>query len=79
MKEKIILGDYKFESDNYNGDRNGAYKVYLHNEYVRSVWFVADITSLNVIYSDDTGLIALLLLMYQPSYDFSIYPRPATR
>ena len=65
MNEKeIILGDYKLVLD-YR-----CYDIYFHNE---QVGFKSDMT-LSAIGTNDTDLITLLLLKYQPGPEFKMYP-----
>ena len=71
---EIILGDYTMVPkyplwfDLYQG-----YDIYLHDEGVGWVWFNQDM-SLRRICTNDTDLITLLLLRYQVSPYFEIYP-----
>ena len=67
---KILLGDYTLTFWN---EFTNLYDIYLHNEGVGWVYFKADM-SLHQIGTNDTDLITLLLLRYQVSPDFKIYP-----
>ena len=69
MKE-ILLGDYKFVLDD---EVTHMYDIYLHDEGVGWVWFNQDM-SLLTLRTDDTDLITLLLLRYQPGPEFTIHP-----
>ena len=70
MTEEILLGDYKLALDS---EFTYIYNIYLHNEGVGWVWFNQDM-SLRRIFTNDTDLITMLLLKYQVSPDFKIYP-----
>ena len=72
MTEEILLGDYTITLS-FRGRDLLIYHIYLHNEGVGWVYFKADM-SLHQIGTNDTDLITLLLLRYQVSPDFKIYP-----
>ena len=69
MKE-IVLGDYTLVLDNAY---YMIYLVYLHDKKIGWVWFNQDM-SLLTLRTDDTDLITLLLLRYQPGPEFTISP-----
>ena len=69
MKE-IVLGDYTITL--WPG-YNYVYDIYLHDKQVGWVVFLNDM-SLRRICTNDTDLITLLLLRYQVSPYFEIYP-----
>ena len=69
MKE-ILLGDYTLTCWN---EFTNLYGIYLHDKKIGWVYFKADM-SLRRIGTNDTDLITLLLLRYQVSPDFKIYP-----
>ena len=70
MKE-ILLGDYKLVFD--DGWEIIIYDIYLHDKKIGWVVFLNDM-SLLTLRTDDTDLITMLLLKYQVSPDFKIYP-----
>ena len=70
MTEEILLGDYTITL--WTGFIS-SYDIHLHNEGVGWVWFNQDM-SLRRIFTNDTDLITMLLLKYQVSPDFKIYP-----
>ena len=70
MTEEILLGDYKLALDS---EFTYIYNIYLHNEGVGVVVFDDDM-SLRRIFTNDTDLITMLLLKYQVSPVFKIYP-----
>ena len=70
MTEEILLGDYTLTSPPVF---TNLYNIYLHNKKIGGVIFLNDM-SLRRIYTNDTDLITLLLLRYQVSPDFKIYP-----
>ena len=65
------LGDYKLVLD--YGWKIIIYDIYLHDEGVGWVVFLNDM-SLHRIFTNDTDLITLLLLRYQPGPEFTISP-----
>ena len=69
MKE-IVLGDYTVTPGSF---MLGYYDIYLHNKKIGWVVFLNDM-SLRRICTNDTDLITLLLLRYQVSPYFEIYP-----
>ena len=75
MTEEIILGDYKI-SFYYMFTRNAniLYAIYLHDKQVGWVYFVNDMPTLDTVWSNDTDLITILLLRYNTTPYFKIYP-----
>ena len=69
--EDIVLGDYTVTPGSF---MLGYYDIYLHNKKIGWVVFLNDMPTLDTISTNDTDLIALLLLRYQVSPDFKIYP-----
>ena len=69
--EDIVLGDYTVTPGSF---MLGYYDIYLHNKKIGWVVFLNDTPTLDTISTNDTDLIALLLLRYQVSPDFKIYP-----
>ena len=67
---EIILGDYTVTPGSF---MLGYYDIYLHNKKIGWVVFLNDM-SLLTLCTDDTDLITLLLLKYQVSPVFKIYP-----
>lgn len=79
MAEKeIVLGDYTATSSGRRGANSSGYydifEVYHHIELVAVVNF-SDGMALDGIYSNDTDLITMLLLKYQPGPGFTIFPK----
>ena len=70
MTEEILLGDYKLT---LSSGFISSYDIFHHNEKIGWVSFFDDST-VDLIYSSDTDLITMLLLRYQVSPDFKIYP-----
>ena len=70
MTEEILLGDYTITL--WPG-YNYVYDIFHHNEKIGWVWFNQDM-SLRRIFTNDTDLITMLLLKYQVSPVFKIYP-----
>ena len=70
MTEEILLGDYKLT---LSSGFISSYDIFHHNEKIGWVWFNQDM-SLRRIFTNDTDLITMLLLKYQVSPVFKIYP-----
>ena len=70
MTEEILLGDYTLTFWN---EFTNIYNIYLHNKKIGWVQFLPDM-ALHTLCTDDTDLITLLLLKYQVSPVFKIYP-----
>ena len=72
MTEEILLGDYTITLS-FRGRDLLIYHIYLHNEKIGWVSFLPDMP-LRRIFTNDTDLITLLLLRYQPGPEFTISP-----
>ena len=70
MTEEILLGDYTLTCWN---EFTNLYGIYLHDKKIGWVQFLPDM-ALHTLCTDDTDLITLLLLKYQVSPVFKIYP-----
>ena len=70
MTEEILLGDYKLT---LSSRFIPVYGIYLHDKKIGFVIF-DDNMSLLTLRTDDTDLITLLLLRYQPGPEFTISP-----
>ena len=69
-EKEILLGDYTITL--WPG-YNYVYDIFHHNEKIGWVSFLPDMP-LRRIFTNDTDLITMLLLKYQVSPDFKIYP-----